>query len=274
MILLQYFQAIRSVLFKFGDYRPHKIGLALFFQWINQFPKEDRSVILKLFNSVIYVNEKDTRDALVMLNTDLLNFVFKESDLTYNNIIYATFSTPASSSHVMLNMLRDAANLERTKATILDLKGTGELYRKTSELGEGIIIYVDDFIGSGKQFSKNRNFASEFIVGNFGEYLLAPVICEEALPKLNDLGVQPVYAHLHTIDERPLHKDNNYLNENEKHKLISICRSINKNQGLGFKKMAAMVVFYRNSPNNMPLVLRGSLGQAPYKGILPRANDF
>ena len=250
------------------------MGLRSFFQWISQFPSEDRSLILKLFNSVIYINEKHTREMLVALNSDLMRFVYEESGIRYDNVIYATFSTPASSSHVMLNLLRDTSNLERTEATILDLKSTEELYAKTETLGKGVIVYVDDFIGSGKQFSKNRNFASDFIVGNFGEYLLAPVICEEALPILDELGVEPVYAHLHTKDERLLHAESLALDKQEKERLTAICRGINKKQGLGFKKMAAMVVFYRNSPNNMPLVLRGNLGQSPIKGILPRSNDY
>ena len=38
--------------------------------------------------------------------------------------------------------------------------------------------------------------------------------------------------------------------------------------------MAAMVILYRNAPDNVPVLLRGSGGQAPYIGIFPRTTDM
>src|SRR5579872_5766395 len=44
--------------------------------------------------------------------------------------------------------------------------------------------------------------------------------------------------------------------------------------GLGFGGLASVVVMYHNCPNNVPLILRGSLGQRTFRGILPRSSDL
>lgn len=273
-IMLEYLKAIYRILLICNDYKPQKVSLYSFYQWLNQFPAREHVAILRLFNSLIYFNEKETKKILFNLNKELTEFIFENSEIGYPNIIYATFSSPGSSSHVMLNILRDTANLERKKAKFIDITNAEILSYVTNKLGEGLIVYVDDFAGSGKQFERNRNFAAEFIQGNFSEYFLAPVICSEAEEKFNEMGVTPVVNKIHGIIERPLHKANNILSESEKKKLINICKRINKKNGLGFKKMAAMIIFYRNSPNNVPLLFRGSLKQSPFKGIFPRADDL
>jgi hypothetical protein len=49
---------------------------------------------------------------------------------------------------------------------------------------------------------------------------------------------------------------------------------IDNKHGLGFRAMATMVVLYRNTPNSVPVVLRGNKRQSPYRGLLPRADDL
>ena len=48
------------------------------------------------------------------------------------------------------------------------------------------IIYIDDFVGTGNQFEKARNFAQQSVVGTFSEFLLVPSICEEGSPQKTD----------------------------------------------------------------------------------------
>jgi hypothetical protein len=44
--------------------------------------------------------------------------------------------------------------------------------------------------------------------------------------------------------------------------------------GLGYEDMAAMVILYRNAPNNIPAVLRGNPKGAKYHGLFPRFKDL
>jgi hypothetical protein len=136
------------------------------------------------------------------------------------------------------------------------------------------VIYVDDFIGSGTQFCKSRDYSAQFFVGPFAEFLLAPCICQEALYKLGERGIEAIPGIIHSTAERPLHAYNSNLELVRKGRLIKLSRRINFHSGLGYKNMATMIVFYRNAPNTLPLILRGSLKQDPFVGVLPRTTDL
>src|SRR5439155_23764590 len=122
-----------------------------------------------------------------------------------------------SSSPVMLNLLRDAANLEKRGCKFVDGKDELGLMKAMTELGEGAIIYVDDFVGTGNQFCEARDFAAKnFVVNTFSEFLLVPAICEEAIYKLSERGIEAFAGHVHSKAERPLHANSGILRLEEK----------------------------------------------------------
>jgi hypothetical protein len=224
---------------------------------------------------VRYFSEDETRDALVELNDRLLAHL-SAAGLAEESVIYVSVHDPGSSSHVMLNLLRDAALLERRGCRFLDWRDTMRLHTLTNELEQGAIVYVDDFAGTGHQFCRSRNFAAEYFVGTFAEYFLLPCICEEAAMMIQSCGVEPRYAHLHTQTERPLHNASNMLRRDAKTRLLDLCRTVHGHggSGLGYGELATAVVFYRNAPNTVPLLLRGNISQNRYVGVLPRTTDL
>jgi hypothetical protein len=271
--MLQYLRVIWKIFFYFPDYRHCKTTLFSVLRWLSQFPSFARNYIFLLLDHIIYFSEKTTIKSLVKLNKDILDNLRKDG-VGLDKVIYVAFDSAGSSSHVMLNLLRDAENLERKGATLIGSREAELIQEKTSKIGSGAIIYVDDFSGTGKQFTRNRAWSAQFIVGSFSEFFLAPVICEEAYQKIDEVGVFPVASHVHTVAERPLHRDSNVLSNETKNLLVNLCHEIENANGLGFKKLATMVVFYRNSPNTMPLLFRGNLKQQPYKGLFPRSDDL
>jgi hypothetical protein len=149
-----------------------------------------------------------------------------------------------------------------------------ELSKLTDQLGEGAIVYVDDFAGTGNQFCQVRDFFAQHIIGSFPEFFLLPCICEEALYELAKRGVEALKEYIHSKEDRPLHENSTALSPRIKTRLIELCNKIDPKGGLGYKKMATMVVIYRNAPTTVPLLFRGNLGQSPYRGIFPRTTDF
>src|SRR6266545_954839 len=101
------------------------------------------------------------------------------------------------------------ANLERGGARFLHSRDVGGLQDLTTELGRGALIYVDDFAGSGKQFIRNRRHSAPYVIGSFAEFFLLACICEEVLPKLDDLGIVAYSDVVHKKTERPLHAQTN-----------------------------------------------------------------
>ena len=201
--------------FLFRDYSPQKVTFSSLNRWLNQFEETDRSTIMRFLLNVNYLSENKTRSILVDQNEILLSHL-KQADIPEENVIYVQIHDPGSSSPVMLNMVRDASRLERRRCSFIDSKDVRKLYDRTKELEKGGIIYVDDFAGTGTQFCEVRDFLAEFIVGNFAEYFLVASICEEALYKLGERGVEAVSGGIHSKVDRPLHPNCTLLDPKKK----------------------------------------------------------
>jgi hypothetical protein len=169
--------SIRATL-RFHDYKPQPLNCMLVREWTKQF-KKDWRLAERLLDNVVYISESRTRDILVNQNTTLMKRL-AAAGLPPKKLIYVQVHDAGSSSPVMLNLLRDAANLER--------------------------------------------------LGSF----------EEA----------------------------------DKERLELMCRGVNPRSALGYRGLATMVVLYRNAPNTVPPILRGSRNQAPFFGIFPPTTDL
>ena len=255
------------------DYRPQPVTIGSIKTWLQQFEEKDRKALLALLDKVVYLSEKNTEKLLVELNNSLLHRL-NESQIPPKNIIYVQIHEAGSSSPVMLNMIRDRALLQRKGCHFIDSKDVRALNELTNKLGNGAIIYVDDFAGTGHQFCEVRDFVAPYIVGNFSEFFLLACICEEALYKLGKRGVEAVSGYIHAKAARPLHPNSSMLAPAIKNRLVELCLEIDGWRGLGYRNLASMVVLYRNSPDSVPLILRGSLKQTPWVGVLPRTTDL
>ncbi|MGA2467542.1 MAG: hypothetical protein ABSH06_24755 [Thermodesulfobacteriota bacterium] len=258
---------------RFYDYKPQAVTVGTIKIWLQQFEEKDQKTLIAFLDKVFYLSEKNVEKLLVDLNKSLLARL-NESQITPKNIIYVQIHEAGSSSPVILNMIRDRALLERKGCHFIDSKDVRALNELTNKLENGAIIYVDDFVGTGNQFCEVRDFVVPYIVGNFSEFFLLPCICEEALYELGKRGVEAVSGHIHSKSDRPLHPNSSVLPPTIKKRLIELCLKIDQKGGLGYRNLATMVVLYRNAPNSVPLILRGSLKQNPWRGILPRTTDL
>jgi hypothetical protein len=229
--MLTYLRVLGKILFRFRGYRPQPVTLLSVWRWLRQFPFPSRFCLYLLLDYVIYISEQVTIQSLVSLNRSILSQL-RSDGIELDRMIYVSTDTAGSSSHVMLNLLRDAENLERKGARLVDSRDAHRLTELTSEIRSGAIIYIDDFAGTGKQFRRNRNWTAQFIAGAFSEFFLAPVICEEAWQRIEETGVVPISSFKHTIDQRPLHRQCAILPDNWKNPVVDLCREINANVGL------------------------------------------
>ena len=242
-------------------------------RWIRQFNKKDWELAGKLLGNVIYLSESKTLQILFHQNAVLMRRL-TQAGLSPDQFIYVQVHDAGSSSPVMLNILRDAAGLEQMGCKFVDAHDALRLNETMNKVGEGALIYIDDFVGTGDQFCKERDFAANSFVGTFSEFLLVPSICEEAIYKIGARGVEAFSGHVHSRAERPLHANSTMFGADEKKRLQALCKSIHPKYGLGYKDLATMVVLYRNAPNTVPLVLRGNRNQTPIFGIFPRTTDL
>jgi hypothetical protein len=263
---------------RFRGYRPKPLSPLSARRWIRQFDRKSRKCAKKLLDNVIFLSESKSRDILVKQNAALMKRL-TAAGLPLENLIYVQVHDAGSSSPVLLNLLRDAARLQRLHCKFVDgrdIIGLSEAMDEIgkSAIGQGAIIYIDDFVGSGTQFCDARDFAAGSVdVAAFSEFIIAPCICEEAYDELDARGIEAFTGHKHLKSQRPLHSKSNLFAEAERKSLLLVCERISS-QGLGFMNMAAMVVLWLNAPDNVPIILRGSQDQTPFVGIFPRTTDL
>ena len=272
--MLRYFLTCCRAALKFRDYRPQKVTFGSTSRWLSQFDAADQPHAASLLNHIVYLSESETQRILVEQNAALVRRLRDVHEIPLKKLIYVQVHDPGSSSPVMLNLLRDAAGLERYGCQFVDSRDAIGINRATNKYGEGALIYVDDFAGTGNQFCEARDFAVKHVVGSFSEFLLIPSICEEAVFLLGKKGVEPVAGHVHAKAERPLHANCSALEPGAKQRLHVLCQGIRPKMPLGYKDLATMVVLYRNAPNSIPVIFRGSLNQMPFAGIFPRTTDL
>jgi hypothetical protein len=270
--MLDFYCAVLCVL-QFRDYRPQPLTISGVWRWFRQFDRRDRKYIRRLLKRVFYLPEKAVKQILIEQNEALMEQL-AQAGLAPHQLIYVQVHDAGSSSAVMLNMLRDEAHLEQRGCYLIDSRDIKRITETTNELGESAIIYIDDFIGSGKQLSDERDYAIQYAVGTFSEFVLVPSICEEGYTALQEKGIEIFSGHIHKKTERPLHNESTAFDPAAKARLRVICNQIEGHAPLGFRNMAVMVVLYRNAPDNVPALLRGNAGQKPFIGIFPRTTDM
>lgn len=254
-------------------YEPQPVTPRSLYRWLNQFDPEFRGAAVSLLLHVTYFDKIEVTRSLVHKNSVLMDEL-EIAGIPPDHIIYVHISEPGSSSSLMLNLLRNAANLERLDCKFVDASNQEALLHYSIDLEDVAIVYVDDFLGSGEQFCDVRDFVAAIYPKGMPEFLLAPAICEEAFGELSKRDIRIFAEHIHSKSGRPLHPNSSIFDEETKNRLREISLSLDRTYGLGFKNMASMVVMYHNAPDNTPLILRGSLNQVPFKGILPRTTDL
>jgi hypothetical protein len=258
---------------RFPDYRPQPVTVGRLESWTSQFSEKDAKAARTLLDRIVYLSEERVQKILVEQNR-ALSARLRRAGIAPDHTVYVSLHDAGSSSPVMLNLLRDAAGLERSGCHLIDGHNGILLNKVTNELAEGAVVYVDDFAGTGMQFCKTRKFVAQSIVGNFSEFLLVPCLCEEAIHRLGREGIDFYTGMVHTRAERPLHENSPILDQETKDRFRQMSLGIHSRVGLGFSGLATMVVLYRNAPNTTPLIIRGNLDQKNFVGIFPRTTDL
>lgn len=258
---------------RFHDYKPLPVSALSAHRWMGQLDGGDRRLVGRLLDNVVYYSAHATKRILVELNQQLLQRLANDG-VPAKRVVYVSFDDAASSSPVMLSILRDNDALEQRGCTLCDGNDIRKLKDVTEKLEAGAIVYVDDFIGSASQFSKARRFFIQYVFTNFAEFMLVPSICEEGRAELQGQGVEVIAHYVHLKSHRALQPSCTFFSEDERARITRICERIDSKMALGVQSMAAMVVFYRNSPNQIPAVLRGNKDLKPFQGLFPRTKDL
>jgi hypothetical protein len=258
---------------RFPGYRPQPVTTASVMRWLNPYSSTDQGALLRLLGSLIYLTEDETRQIMIDRNGALLRRL-NGSGIKPSEVVYVQVHDAGSSSPLMLNILKEFSALQRLGCKLLDSKDATGFARAFRGIEEGVVVYVDDFAGSGNQLCTVRDLLAQLIPPTFAEFVIMPAMCEEAYGKFVTRGIEPYTRFLHSRSERPLDDTSALLPIDVRANLRRLCANVVPPVGLGYESIASHIVFWRNAPNTIPAVLRGSRGQRPYPGLFPRTDDL
>lgn len=255
---------------RFQGYLPRSADFFAIRAFVHQFDSRTRPVALEMLNNIRFYSANETQAEFKRMLLELQRKYLAEG-LPESAVYVLPASDTGASSREMFQLCKSICKEQRINFEFFD-RGALELRKKLRGLNRCILVFVDDFSGSGKQFETSIATKWSTVTGISGvtSVFMTVVICTEAVSTLTKAGVELKFSHEHGIGERFQSLSLNPKIAGGFPVLCSYARELHNREPVGYKHMGCMVVMYRNSSNNMPLLLRGTRGQRIWRGLFPR----
>jgi hypothetical protein len=231
--------------FRFYRHPPSRVDLI---DWLNQFDAEHISLASKVLDNVIVVSDMDIQqgyhDALAALPG-----WHSKVEQRKGRWAFVGLGGQAESGPAMLHMFREANNLtsdyhQNLFVTPADLPGMKLTAHDT-------VVFVDDFAGTGIQFSKRWDVYRELVAGEAKVHLFLAAATTFAMGQLTPLDDIAVQAHIILPISANVFDDlNTTFSEDEKTSVLSYCKKADRSNPQGFGKCGLLIVISRKTPNN------------------------
>lgn len=249
-------------------------------KWLNNFESEDRISALEILDLLCYVPEKEQFLSAESIVSEILDK--SGADDVFYFCPIAKYGK--SSTHFTYYFTKSLSfkKLEREgRASFLIHE---EDLKKVVFDHNSVVIFYDDFFGSGGSFIKYYHYFLSVISASFSfvkdVYAACIYYMQEASPKIFNLNsaIKLIGAvHERTFGEAPMMFYNDFHRLSKKVVAKRYCdanflfKTRKKNHSLGYKESEAMLAFPYMPPNNtLPIIWSSNAGWYP---LLPRAND-
>ncbi len=245
-----------------GVDRPRLMG------WLRQFGPQHRGLALSLASRIRYHGMAAINAAMKPLHALVRGQV--GSDLS--SVLFVPFGRTAESGEGIAWKYRTVNQLGSHSDRFVNLN---ELPSAVFEHDDPKVVFLDDFIGTGKQACHSWNGMICGLVSRPVELYLAVIASVPEGAQRVERETPLRVISLHTIGERHrlLSSSNTAFSGAQKKAIGNYCRRAG-NTPLGFGNLGLLVSFAYGSPNNTISVIRGSKRQEPWRGLLPRWEDL
>jgi len=189
-----------------------------------------------------------------------------------SSVFYVPLGRLEESGSDIVRRFRNANRLHSQKS---QFKEVIELQDVLIKVQSPVFVFMDDFVGTGKQVSDTwRDSLSQVVPEFIPMYLAVVAAFKEGIKKieaetpLRVLCVHPLGTRVQLMESAFL-----VLSKHEKATVKAYCDKAG-NQPLGFGDRGLLVSFAYGTPNNTISVIRGSKGQDPWLGLLPTWEDL
>jgi hypothetical protein len=257
---------------RFGDYQPLRGGSReRLVAWLGQFNAQHRDLAVKLAGKIEYYGTHRITENAVALR-GLVDQEIKAVDVASGDVLYVAGGRTGESGDEVLRRYRNANQLHSRRDRFIEVHRLTEALFAISNPG---VVFLDDFIGTGKQISDYwRDVLCQIVPDYVPLYLAVIAGFRDGIRKVEDSTPLKVIT-VHTLDGRHqlLAGANTAFNSAQKTTLKRYCEDWG-NHPLGFGDLGALVSFAHGTPNNAPSVIRGSEKQTPQRGLLPGWEDL
>lgn len=263
---------IRALAESFSDYQPFKgMGVPHLMNWLCQFDPEHWSLAMALAKAIQYYNSACIDNLLRALGKAMLQHIKREA-VPLSNVLYVPARGPAESGQDIARRYQNINNLRPRKKQFVDILS---LQERLFECKKPMVVFLDDFIGTGEQICDYWNdVVSQLVPEYLPLYLGVVAAYQDGLQKVeNESPIRVVCVHSLSSQHQLLGAANTRFDKAQKRVLKEYCSRWG-NHPLGFRDMGALVSFFHGTPNNAPSVIRGSKKQRPCRGLLPGWDDL
>lgn len=250
---------------KFRFYR-HPPSREEIVDWLRQFSSEHQSVAAKALDEVILISDRDIQQGYRNALAALPGWAVEEAQRV-GTWAFVGLGGPAESGPAMLHMFREANGLTRDRhqglfVTPADLPRMRLTPRDT-------VVFVDDFSGTGDQFSARWETYRELVSSEAHTYLFLAAATSAALDRLDSLDDILIRASLVLGPETNIFApENAAFDEAEQAVMLKYCKRADRRLPRGWGNCGLLLVISRKTPNNSVPILHVESGR--WKGIFPR----
>ena len=216
--------------------------------WIQQFSPEDHRLAATILDQVVLLSDVEIQqgyhDALAALPGWSVDDAVRQG-----NWVFVGLGGQGESGQTMLHMFREAVGLTSDRfqamfATPADLPALRLTAHDT-------VIFVDDFSGTGDQFSKHWAIYQELLSGEAKAYLFLAAATSDAMNRLAELQDIQVTARLILDPSANVFSDQNTVFlAADKAKVLAYCKKADRSNPMGWGKCGLLLVISRKTPNN------------------------
>lgn len=256
---------------------PIQISLDRAIRWVLQFEAEDYSLAVRILENLDVLGSTDIRAALEVAHAKLLRkMAEKGTPLKGTNTLFAGIGNAAKSGALISYHYRTVVEIPEDDFLSLDEEKELDLSKIEN------IVFVDDFIGTGKMISKEIKKIAEEVYALSGTrkiFILAVAGYEDGIQHIIDeTGASVVCALEYSSSDTVALLDANFydgLPVAERSlafdRIKRYCRSISTSE-LGFGGIGGLLVFDHNTPNTtLPVVWHNGKGWSP---LFPRSGKI
>lgn len=234
--------------------------------WVKLFEKADQPLAGKVLDNTSLISEQEIMAAFKGALEKIGGWQRKKS-LRQGRWFFAGFGKAGESGQTMLHKFREANNMAGNRFDEMFVSASD--FPSLLLTNQDTVIFVDDFSGSGDQFSKLWPKMKELLSATPQVHLVLYAVTTLAFQAIQSAdGIQMHAASILSADANIFDETNVKFTVAEKIKIENYCKKIDPRNPRGYNSGGLLIVLSHKTPNNSIPMLHHTTKN--WKPLFPR----